>query len=543
MSEDGPEGRPQRPGDAVSEDGPDLTGPEADDLLRPAAELAIELAQAGTRLQPPLEVPRGLRPLLGHARLTRAALATARRVIESDAGFRARVAMAVELPGAAVTLGRASVLWLDRPNGWQEELRGLVDEARAAAAVEAEQAEERTAQRRLRHAEEARDRAERAAEEARRAAEAARVDLQEERRLRRAAEEAMAQRERHVASLEEQLRAAARRAEKAAAKVAEQAEASATGTAALAASDAELRELRFELAVLRAAMAEQLSPEPAPPAEPAPAADLAALGGAVAAASSAAVALGAALGRAAAALDPRSPALEDRSGPGSAALGGRSGPGSHPLEGGSGGSPALGAGSAPGLPARPIGADAADGPTAGSGDAAQAARRPATQPRWARSKRRGTRRRPVSLPPFVLDDSPAAAAHLVSLPGVAVLVDGYNVTLSAWPELPLAEQRVRLVDALAELAARTGARPEVVFDGTELLPSPSAGTRGRSLVKVSFTAHDVEADDVIIARAWSLALPVVVASDDKRVRDGARSAGANVLGIAQLLTALRRLPL
>jgi len=145
----------------------------------------------------------------------------------------------------------------------------------------------------------------------------------------------------------------------------------------------------------------------------------------------------------------------------------------------------------------------------------------------------------VPLPPLVHDDSPEAAEYLVNLPGVAVLVDGYNATLSRWPGLPLPEQRVRLADALAEMAARTGARPEVVFDGTEVVDRTMCGP-ARSLVKVTFTAADVEADDVLIARARSRALPVVVASDDRRVRDGARDAGANVLGIEQLLSALRR---
>jgi len=140
----------------------------------------------------------------------------------------------------------------------------------------------------------------------------------------------------------------------------------------------------------------------------------------------------------------------------------------------------------------------------------------------------------------VRDDSAEAAAHLVGLPNVPLLVDGYNATLSTWPDLPLPEQRQRLVDALAELAARTGARPEVVFDGAPVVGGrPSTGPV-RSLVKVTFTDPDVEADDVLIARAAALHLPVVVASDDRRVRDGARAAGANLLGIEQLLAALRR---
>jgi len=152
----------------------------------------------------------------------------------------------------------------------------------------------------------------------------------------------------------------------------------------------------------------------------------------------------------------------------------------------------------------------------------------------------GKRRRPAKLPPFVLDDSPEAAEHLFGLPGVALLVDGYNATFATWPGLPLPEQRLRLVDALAELAARTGARPEVVFDGAEGPPGSVAAAGVRSLVKVSFTAPDIEADDVLIARAGALPLPVVVASNDGRVREGARAAGANILGIEQLLAALRR---
>jgi len=114
-------------------DGLDLTGAEADELLRPVAELAIEVARAGSRLQPPLEVPKGLGPLVGHAKVTRAALAKARRALESDAVFRARVEAVV--PGIEEALGRAGVVWLTRPEGWEAELGELLSEARAAAAT------------------------------------------------------------------------------------------------------------------------------------------------------------------------------------------------------------------------------------------------------------------------------------------------------------------------------------------------------------------------------------------------------------------------
>jgi len=464
-----------------------LTGPEAEELLRPAAELAIELARAGARLQPPQDVPRGLRPLLGHAKVTRAALATARRVVESDPEYRARLAAATNLPDAVATLGPAGVLWLSRPVGWQTELGALVAEARAAAAARAEEAGERSATRRLRHAEQARDAAERAAQAAHAAAEVARRELQEERRLRRSADEGQAQSRRHAASLEEQLRAAHRQATAAAQRAIEQAEAAAEAAADLTAADTERRALRSEVEGLNLAIAAEPS-DAAHLGSTGPTADLAGVGEAVAEASSAALALSAALARAAGALQPST--QED--------------PGPVPLV-----SP---------LPAR----------------------RPATRPRWVRAQRRGARRRPALLPPVLLDDSPEAARHLVGLPGVAVLVDGYNATLTAWPELPLLEQRLRLVDALSELAARTGARPEVVFDGDEVGPSVRSQTSTRSLVRVWFTASDVEADDILIARAAALPLPVVVASDDRRVRDDARSVGANVVGVSQLLAVLRR---
>lgn len=474
---------------------PDLRGAEADELLRPAAELAIEVARAGARLQPPLDVPSRLRPLLSHAKVTRPALAAARRVVDEDAGFRSQVARAVEVPGAEATVGRAGILWLGRPEGWEAELEELVQVARRAAATKAEDAEERSAQRRLRHAEEARDRAERVADDARRSAEAARAELQEERRLRRVADEAAQRAARHASSLEEQLAAAKREAEAAARSIAERADAQAATAAALAAAEAELRGLRAEADDLRSALARHathLGPaEPPATVADAVGADPRILGDAVAAASTAAAALSAALGRAAAALGP----------------------------------------------------DIGTGRHKASPEAvppANSAPRPRTPPRWVRRQPRGTRRRPAPLPPMVHDDSPEAAQHLVALPGVALLVDGYNATLSTWPGLPLPEQRLRLIDALAELSARTGARPEVVFDGVDALPEAATTRVLRSRVKVSFTAAEVEADDVLIARAQSLPLPVVVASDDRRVREGARAAGANVLGIEQLLAALRR---
>ena len=45
-----------------------------------------------------------------------------------------------------------------------------------------------------------------------------------------------------------------------------------------------------------------------------------------------------------------------------------------------------------------------------------------------------------------------------------LIVDGYNVTKAAWPELSLERQRDRLLGGLAPMAARSGAEVTVVFD-------------------------------------------------------------------------------
>lgn len=160
--------------------------------------------------------------------------------------------------------------------------------------------------------------------------------------------------------------------------------------------------------------------------------------------------------------------------------------------------------------------------------------------RPARPAKPTARRRPVPLPPGILDDSAEAADFLVRVNGAVLLVDGYNATLSAWPDLPLSEQRDRLVDALAELVARTGADVTVVFDGAEF--TQPAGGRARRPVKVMFSPPEVPADDVILDLVDAAAIhrPVVVASDDRAVQAGAEERGASVLTRSQLLSTLRR---
>ena len=147
---------------------------------------------------------------------------------------------------------------------------------------------------------------------------------------------------------------------------------------------------------------------------------------------------------------------------------------------------------------------------------------------------------PVRLPVGVFDDSVEAAAALVSVPNLLLMVDGYNVTMTGWPDLPLDLQRERLVAGLEALAARTGVDVQVVFDGSGIgrdLP-PESRLRG---VQVRFSDPGVEADDVIIdvVASGSPQRPFAVVSSDNRVRDGARAGGANVLSARQLLDLIR----
>lgn len=179
-------------------------------------------------------------------------------------------------------------------------------------------------------------------------------------------------------------------------------------------------------------------------------------------------------------------------------------------------------------------------------DAASAALDVATPPAPPRSRPRPrprplAGRLPVPLPPGVFDDDPAAADHLVRLPSALLLVDGYNLSLRRWADLPLAEQRARLVDALTGLAARTGVDVEVVFDGEDDSGRGLQSRGGRRLgVRSTFSPGGVDADEVLldlVDRAPA-SRPVVVATDDRRVQREAAARGANVVGSAALFVVL-----
>jgi predicted RNA-binding protein with PIN domain len=429
--------------------------------------------------------PPSLRPYLGFAKLSPAALSAIARVVDQDDDFRARVAASSD----ERAVGRGGWLWLTRPPGWADDLAAIEAEDRERrASREAERREardERSAARRLAATQAALTRAETVAEERRLELDRLQRELDEVRRARVATDARVADLETTVARLDEGRAAAVRNLKDAEARLV-------TRATELKAIKARLRALEVEAPRPGAADSEVartgtegIGPERGEPEgvlSPAPGSDLGVVARELRAAAQGASSLADGLAGLAAALAA------------------------------DGGEP---------VPAPPA------SPRTGTSATEAAAR--------------AERRTPVPLPGGVLDDSIAAAEHLLRTPNVILVVDGYNVTMTGWPELGAAEQRRRLVALLADLAARTSTRVELVFDGAEVdggaiaVPAPA-----RQWVRVRFSPPDVEADEVVLDLVAQLpaSRPVIVASSDNRVREGARRGGANLLYSRQLLDTL-----
>lgn len=139
---------------------------------------------------------------------------------------------------------------------------------------------------------------------------------------------------------------------------------------------------------------------------------------------------------------------------------------------------------------------------------------------------------PAVIEPGERTGDPGRLAAWLALPGAHLLVDGYNVTKTGYPELSLAEQRERLVRFLASVAARTSADVTVVFDGAAVTTARPTGRR----VRVLFSPPGTIADDVLrqLVAAEPAGRVVIVVSSDREVvetvgRAGARTAPSTVL--------------
>lgn len=138
------------------------------------------------------------------------------------------------------------------------------------------------------------------------------------------------------------------------------------------------------------------------------------------------------------------------------------------------------------------------------------------------------------------EDDPALFDELLSLPQVHLIIDGYNVTKTAWPNSPLHSQRQRLVTALGALVAQRRIEVTVVFDGAELSgPVQLNPPRG---VRVRFSPAGVIADEVIrqLVRAEPPGRPVVVVSTDREVAESIIKLGARSLSATSLIARIAR---
>lgn len=461
------------------------------ELLTAALERAVTVARRDLATRDAPSPPSSIRPVLGFTRLPSRALRTVQLALDRDDAFRARVAEDAE----ESALGRASWLFLHRPDGWRDELGEL------AAQVEEEQRDTEA----LRAEQSAQRRAEQLADSVDRL----RDDLALE---RRAAEDALAQLDRARGERHDLIAARDELAARVASLEEERARAVRELKATEAASASRLDELRVERA-RRASMEEQVRALEAALAERSAAADVGGVGtsdstsdgaavptaigpasdpvdlGAVAAAvdraARAAALLGDALAEAAAALvsvvvepDPRpeSPA-----------------PTSTPT------------GSPTGAPTGPP-----------------------------------PRRVPVRLHSGVHDGTAEGLRQLLGVDGMVAIVDGYNVTMEGWPALDQYGQRSSLLSALAGVQAQVPAAIHVVFDGDDDGRRPAVGAP--LPVRVHFSAAGTEADDVILSMVTRLPTdtPVLVVSSDRRVAEGARRLGANAARSSVLLELLRR---
>ena len=148
-------------------------------------------------------------------------------------------------------------------------------------------------------------------------------------------------------------------------------------------------------------------------------------------------------------------------------------------------------------------------------------------------------RKPIAVPGGLHGNSEAVGEHMMRVPGVTVLIDGYNVAKLGWKSLSLERQRTACIDAAENIARRWGCSVHVVFDGSSVV---GAASTKRRLIRVSYSPEGVTADDVLRAEvaAIDIARPVVVVTNDQAVVKDVRAAGANVVSSDTFLVLARR---
>ncbi|MDX6743196.1 NYN domain-containing protein [Actinocorallia sp. A-T 12471] len=130
--------------------------------------------------------------------------------------------------------------------------------------------------------------------------------------------------------------------------------------------------------------------------------------------------------------------------------------------------------------------------------------------------------------------------ELLMAPRAHLIVDGYNVTKTGYGELPLADQRARLVSGLGGLYSQTHAEITAVFDGAQV--EGHVAVQAPRGVRVLFSRPGQLADDLIadLVRAEPPGRVFVVVSSDQEVAASARRAGGRTATAGLLLKRLGR---
>ena len=140
------------------------------------------------------------------------------------------------------------------------------------------------------------------------------------------------------------------------------------------------------------------------------------------------------------------------------------------------------------------------------------------------------RRLPIPTPGRLNGNPLGTTIHLLKS-SATVVIDGYNVTKSVWPQCSLTDQRERLIASTDTITARLGTHFIVVFDGANV---PGAHRQNRSVNRVVYSPADVTADDVIRdeVRRIPSHRSVVVVTDDREIQRDVRIDGANIVSSA-----------
>lgn len=440
--------------------------------------------------------PVALRPLLNFVRLPSVAARKVLDVLDSDEQFRNSVAAR----WSEADLGRGSWLFLHRPEGWSTELELLIaslaeEEADAAAGVQG-----RTAERRLAQAEEAAAELKIELLVAVEVSQSATDALAAERAILLGVHAQCNELSQRVQQLEQERQQAVRSMKEAEKRAAARLEESRQAVSRADAAEQQLTQMLAKQGSEKQAVAE---PTQSLPESPWQEVDPVKVQQAVQQAAQAAISLGQQLALVAQTIAPSvtppKAGSEEQS---------RSTGQSRPK-------------------ASPVASRAArQSPSASAANPENA----------TNLAQRPPRRTPLRLLRGVIEGTPEGVEQLLFTPQIIVIVDGYNISMEAWPQLDGASQRESLLNLFAALQARTSALIHVVFDGEGTGSRPAVGAP--LAVRVHFSHAEIEADDLILQMVAELPTDqaVLVVSSDRRVQDGARRLGANVVSSSQLLS-------